>query len=68
LLKALVCFGIELDPKYARPLYNRALAYRELGEEEKAIEDFKEAQELDPSIIVKEQIKILEGVLEKKKI
>jgi tetratricopeptide (TPR) repeat protein len=44
------------------------IVYRKLGKEKEAIEDFKEAQELDPSSIVKKQIKILEGALEKKRI
>jgi tetratricopeptide (TPR) repeat protein len=51
---------IELNPKYASAFHNRGIAHRKLGKEEKAIEDFKIAQALDPSIIANEKIKALE--------
>jgi tetratricopeptide (TPR) repeat protein len=53
--------GIELDPKYASAFNNRGVVHRELGKEKKAIEDFKTAQALDPSIIANEKIKALEN-------
>jgi tetratricopeptide (TPR) repeat protein len=51
---------IELDPKYAGAFNNRGIVYRKLGKEKEAIEDFKTAQALDPSIIANEKIKALE--------
>jgi tetratricopeptide (TPR) repeat protein len=33
----------------ARSFYNRGLSYRKLEKEEKAIKDFKKAQDLDPN-------------------
>jgi tetratricopeptide (TPR) repeat protein len=48
---------IELNPKYASAFNNRGIVHQKLGKEKKAIEDFKKAQELDPSIIANEKIK-----------
>jgi tetratricopeptide (TPR) repeat protein len=50
----------KVNPKDARVFNNRGVAHRKLGKEEKAIEDFKTAQALDPSIIANEKIKALE--------
>ncbi len=52
--------AIKFKPEYTEAFYNRGIAYRDLGEEKKAIKDFRVAQEIDPSIIANEQIKVME--------
>ena len=47
--------AIELSPQDAYAYYNRGLAYRELKKEEEAKRDFQRAQEIDPTVIVREE-------------
>ena len=48
--------AITLSPNDAISFASRGFAYRHLGKEEKAIKDFKKAQALDPSAILKSLI------------
>ncbi len=48
---------LKLDPKNAEAYYNLGRVYRELGNEEKALKNFKKAQELDPTLIFQEETK-----------
>ncbi len=43
--------AIELDHSYAQAYYDRGSAYRELGEEQEAIADFRVARDLDPELV-----------------
>ncbi len=49
--------AIILNPEYASAFNNRGIAYREIGKEEKAVADLKEANELDSTLIVREELK-----------
>lgn len=48
--------SIELDPKYAKAYYRRGSARLQLGKHKEALDDFKQANKIDPGKEAKEKL------------